>query len=155
MLHTSHIDSPQTMATGIATVPQTNNPSKQTLLPYTVSQWSSHSANYHPRNIQVNKPNDQSSRWSSGTNNQAQFVTLKLDKVAVARKHIIKIKKDLTPDTITFGKYHKIHVCNLKEFKVFGGVTPDNMVELLHSGLRNDAEHEVPIKHPSNDIQLL
>lgn len=80
--------------------------------------------------------------------------------------------------TISFGKYHKGHVCNLKvifclfvcirvcflslrfkrsffffvvislrclveqEFKVFGGMTPDNMVEILHSGLRNDDEPE-------------
>jgi muskelin len=99
-------------------------------LGYEVHAWSSHSANYHPRNIQTDKPQDQSSRWSSGTNNQAQFLTLKLDRFSIAQ-------------SITFGKYHKIHVCNLKEFKVFGGVTPDNMVELMHSGLRNDCEREV------------
>ncbi|KAJ2351093.1 hypothetical protein GGF43_004131, partial [Coemansia sp. RSA 2618] len=34
------------------------------------------------------------------------------------------------------------HVCNLKEFKVFGGMSQDNMVELLYSGLRNDSEAE-------------
>ena len=50
-------------------------------------------------------------------------------------------------DTITFGKYHKVHVCNLREFKVLGGLSPDNMVELLHSGLRNDPEPETfPLK---------
>lgn len=37
-------------------------------------------------------------------------------------------------DTITFGKYHKVHVCNLKEFKVYGGLTTSNMTELLHTG---------------------
>ncbi|KAJ2765971.1 hypothetical protein IWQ56_003894, partial [Coemansia nantahalensis] len=35
------------------------------------------------------------------------------------------------------------HACNLKEFKVFGGTTEDEMVELLHSGLRNDGEAEI------------
>ncbi|KAJ2843582.1 hypothetical protein IWW36_005510, partial [Coemansia brasiliensis] len=35
------------------------------------------------------------------------------------------------------------HVCNLKEFKVFGGMSEDNMIELLYSGLRNDSESEV------------
>ena len=45
-------------------------------------------------------------------------------------------------EQITFGKYHKVHVCNLKEFKVYGGIDKDNMTELLHSGLRNDSEPE-------------
>jgi hypothetical protein len=56
-------------------------------------------------------------------------------------------------DTVTFGKYHKVHVCNLKEFKVFGGLTPNNMVELLHSGLRNDSEPETfSLKFKSNNV---
>ncbi|KAI9137613.1 Muskelin N-terminus-domain-containing protein [Paraphysoderma sedebokerense] len=88
----------------------------------------------------VDRPSDQGSRWSSGSNNQQQFVTIKLDKVGV-----------LT--TITFGKYHKVHVCNLKEFKVFGGLSTDNMVELLHSGLRNDSEAETfPLKYKANGV---
>jgi hypothetical protein len=33
--------------------------------------------------------------------------------------------------SITFGKYEKTHVCNLKKFKVFGGMNESNMVELL------------------------
>lgn len=41
-------------------------------LPYTVEAWSSYSANYHPRNILLDKPTDQASRWSSGSNNQVQ-----------------------------------------------------------------------------------
>ena len=48
-----------------------------------------------------------------------QFVTIKLDKPAVV-------------GTITFGKYHKGHVCNLREFKVYAGLSPDTMVEILH-----------------------
>lgn len=27
------------------------------------------------------------------------------------------------------------HVCNLKEFKVYGGLDPSNMKELLHKGI--------------------
>jgi hypothetical protein len=50
-------------------------------------------------------------------------------------------------ETITFGKYHKVHVCNLKEFKVFGGIDPNHMTELLHSGLRNDTEPETFALH--------
>ena len=46
-----------------------------------------------------------------------------------------------------------MHVCNLKEFKVYGGLTPNNMIELLHSGLKNDCETETfALKYKSNDI---
>jgi hypothetical protein len=58
----------------------------------------------------VNKPADQSSRWSSGSNNQMQFITLQLEKPSIVRKfsyiraYVCLI---LFKDTITFGKYHK------------------------------------------------
>lgn len=102
---------------------------QQTKLKYDIHSCSSHSPNYPPKNIIICKPNDQSSRWSSGVNNQLQYVMLKLDQVSIVQ-------------SITFGKYIKVHVCNLKEFKVFGGLTPNNMVELLHNGLKNDTEAE-------------
>jgi N-acetylneuraminic acid mutarotase len=109
-------------------------------LKYSIHAWSSHSASYHPKNIMVNKPQDQSSRWSSNSNNHMQYITIKLDKMSIVK-------------TITFGKYYKVHVCNLKEFKVYGGLTPNNMIELLHSGLKNDCETETfTLKYKSNDI---
>jgi hypothetical protein len=57
--------------------------------------------------------------------------------------------------SIIFGKFHKgkgavvemkvlkhcidqlfiVHVCNLKEFKVLGGMSPTKMTELVHSGM--------------------
>lgn len=55
-------------------------------LTYDIEACSSHSASYHPKNIMANKPQDQSSRWSSGSNNQMQFITLKLDNMALVRK---------------------------------------------------------------------
>eukprot|EP01137_Pigoraptor_chileana_P006051 Opistho-2@49948 len=120
--------------------PSTKMTGELEVLPYAIDSWSSHSAQYHPDNILVNKPTEQSSRWSSGSNNQMQFVSLKLDKVSIVH-------------TITFGKYHKVHVCNLKEFKVFGGLEHNNMIELLHSGLRNDSEPETfPLKHKTNGV---
>ncbi|KAI9353852.1 Muskelin N-terminus-domain-containing protein [Obelidium mucronatum] len=115
-------------------------PAPPQVLAYDVAAWSSHSATYHPRHIKTNRPADQSSRWSSGSNNQLQHVTLKLDRIAVVQ-------------TITFGKYHKVHVCNLKEFKVYGGLSLNNMAELLHAGLRNDTEPETfSLKHKVNDV---
>ncbi|KAI8060871.1 Muskelin N-terminus-domain-containing protein [Gongronella butleri] len=101
----------------------------RTVLPFTIHSYSSHSGNYHPRAIGENRPTDQASRWSSGTHDQDQFVTLAFGAPVVAQR-------------ITFGKFHRAHVCNLKEFKVFGGPTPENMMELLHNGLKNDTEQE-------------
>ncbi|KAI9021961.1 Muskelin N-terminus-domain-containing protein [Hyaloraphidium curvatum] len=109
-------------------------------LKYAVHGFSSYAAAYHPRHILHNKPGDQSSRWASATNNHNQFVTVRLDRMAVVQ-------------TITFGKFHKPHVCNLKEFKVYGGVSPEGMVELLHGGLRNDPEPETfSLKHKVDDV---
>lgn len=55
-------------------------------LTYTIYDQSSQSASYHPRNICVDDPTEQSSRWSSGSHDQSQFITIKLDKPAVACK---------------------------------------------------------------------
>jgi len=34
------------------------------------------------------------------------------------------------------------HPCNVKEIKVFAGVTEDHMSEVLHAGLKNDTTAE-------------
>ncbi|KAF9919128.1 Muskelin 1, intracellular mediator containing kelch motif [Lobosporangium transversale] len=118
------------------------------VLDYDVHSCSSYSASYLPENIKINNPQDQSSRWSSGSNNQMQYIMIKLHSMAVARTFLRH-----TIDSITFGKYHKVHVCNLKEFKVFGGLTTSNMTELLHTGLRNDSEPETfLLKHKTNSV---
>ncbi|KAL3852859.1 hypothetical protein ACJMK2_016468 [Sinanodonta woodiana] len=98
---------------------------KLTELKYTIHKWSSYSYNYVPENICVNKPSDQSSRWSSETSQPPQFLILKLEHAAIV-------------EAITFGKYEKTHVCNLKKFKVYGGLGDEHMIELLESGLKND-----------------
>jgi len=98
---------------------------KGTKLQYTVYKWSSYSHNYLPENIYHNKPNEQLSRWSSDSNNPPQYLLLKLERPAIV-------------ESILFGKYEKIHVCNLRKFKVFGGLSEDHMVELLDGGLKND-----------------
>ncbi|XP_041349762.1 muskelin-like [Gigantopelta aegis] len=94
-------------------------------LNYSIEQWSSYSYNYIPENVCYDKPGDQSSRWSSDSNNPPQYLLLKLDRPAIV-------------DTILFGKYEKTHVCNLKKFKVYGGLTEDHLIELLDNGLKND-----------------
>ena len=77
-------------------------------------------------------------RWSSDTNTPPQFLTLRLERPAVVT-------------AITFGKYEKAHVCNLKHFRVLGGPDEDNMVELLEGGLKNDtAAEQFSLRHHLN-----
>lgn len=70
------------------------------------------------RNVLVDKPSDQSSRWSTSTNTPPQYLMLKLNRPAIVK-------------AITFGKYSKTHSCNLKKFSVFGGMQDENLAELL------------------------
>lgn len=73
---------------------------------------------------------------------QKQYIILKLDKLSVVR-------------SITFGKYHKPHPCNLRDFKVYGSTSIDSLLpsssvngrppaskRLLRGGLKNDAVPE-------------
>jgi len=55
------------------------------VLDYDVHSCSSYSASYLPENIKTNNPQDQSSRWSSGSNNQMQYIMIKLKNMAIAR----------------------------------------------------------------------
>lgn len=108
-------------------------------LEYTIHKYSSYSTSFVPANILVNNPKDQTSRWSSDSNNPPQFITIKLAKHSVVKY-------------ITFGKYEKTHVCNLKKFKVFGGLQDDKMIELLESGLKNDSIPETfELRHTVGD----
>ncbi|KAI9560300.1 hypothetical protein GHT06_014315 [Daphnia sinensis] len=80
-------------------------------------------------------PSDQASRWSSDSNIPPQFILLKLERASLI-------------ESITFGKYEKTHVCNLKKFCIYGGLHPENLVELLNSGLKNDNQPETfSLKH--------
>jgi hypothetical protein len=57
------------------------------IINYDVVAWSGYSADYHPRNIKENKPHDQASRWSSGSHDQLQYLTLKLERDAIIRMY--------------------------------------------------------------------
>lgn len=63
-----------------------------------------------------------------------QYIILKLDKLSILRK-------------IYFGKYHKPHPCNLKDFKVYASQSMKDArshgwVRILRGGLRNDSQTE-------------
>jgi len=98
------------------------------------------------RKILEDQPSDQTSRWSSETNNPPQFLTLELHAPAIV-------------EFIKFGKFDRSHVCNLKRFEVFGSWTDTGFVKLysgyfklifqcndnvlyVSSGLRNDSTPE-------------
>ncbi|KAH8299381.1 hypothetical protein KR044_000853 [Drosophila immigrans] len=99
-------------------------------LSFEIHRYSSYSPNYLPENVLVDCPNDQTSRWSAYTNSPPQFLTLKLKRPAIVKK-------------IKFGKFEKSHVCNIKKFRVFGGLEDEHMVLLLEAGLKNDNIPEV------------
>ncbi|XP_053982372.1 muskelin [Hylaeus anthracinus] len=103
------------------------------VLEFKIYKYSSFCSSYVPENILVDDPLDQTSRWSSDIENHPQFLILKLQSLSIVK-------------TITFGKYMKPHVCNIKKFKVYGGLEPENMMELLESGLKND--------HPPETFEL-
>ena len=64
---------------------------------------------------------------------------------------MLQLDKPALITNITFGKYEKAHVCNLKHFKVFGGPDPENMIEMLDAGLKNDTIPEsFNLKHHLN-----
>jgi len=44
---------------------------------------------------------------------------------------LLKLAKPAVVQSVTFGKYKKIHVCNVKKFVVYGGLSEENMIELL------------------------
>ncbi|KAF9446346.1 hypothetical protein P691DRAFT_733454 [Macrolepiota fuliginosa MF-IS2] len=110
-------------------------------LSYTVAQSTPHSGKYGPEHILLDKPLDQSSRWSGAQqgNNAKQWILLKLDQMSILR-------------TITFGK--ATHPCNMKDFKVYVGITQDNLVEVLHSGLKNDTTPEAFAIRYVNNAQV-
>ncbi|XP_053966512.1 muskelin isoform X1 [Anastrepha ludens] len=99
-------------------------------LGFEIHSYSSFSTNYLPENILVDCPSDQSSRWSAHTNNPPQYLTLKLKRPAIVKK-------------IKFGKFEKSHVCNIKKFRIFGGLDEERMVLLLEAGLKNDHVPEI------------
>ncbi|KIO19557.1 hypothetical protein M407DRAFT_30790 [Tulasnella calospora MUT 4182] len=120
-----------------------------TKLRYSIHDVSSHSGKYIPENIMFDVPHDKSSRWSgiqqSGLSSfrQRQWITLKLDKVAVLKETV-------------FGKCNTNHPCNMKEFKVYAGLEPNRMTEVLHAGLLNDTVPEsFSVKHQADDGTVL
>ncbi|XP_018018491.1 muskelin [Hyalella azteca] len=109
-------------------------------LAYTIQKYSSFSSKFAPENILVDNPQDQTSRWSSDSHVPPQFLVMKLESPAIVT-------------SITFGKYEKSHVCNVKKLQVWGGLTEDHMMLLFDGGLKNDPHPETfSLKHTVADM---
>ncbi|KAJ4493748.1 Muskelin N-terminus-domain-containing protein [Lentinula edodes] len=101
---------------------------------YTVHDYSSYSTHFYPENILVDDPSNSKSRWTTQQSEAVHWILLRLNKLSVLK-------------SITFGKVSS-HPCNMKEFKVYVGMTPENMTEVLHSSLKNDPIRETfSIRH--------
>lgn len=98
------------------------------VIPYEIHDYSTYASVYVPSNIKRNDPMDPNSRWSTTTNDHLQYIILKVPPSLIV--------------TATFGKYNKMHVCNVKKMKI--SVSEDNTEyrEVLYGGLRNDTEME-------------
>jgi hypothetical protein len=44
---------------------------------------------------------------------------------------ILKLQQPSIVKTITFGKFEKAHVCNVRKFIVYGGLESENMIKLV------------------------
>ncbi|OWR42316.1 muskelin isoform X2 [Danaus plexippus] len=108
-------------------------------LSYTVHRYSSYSANYLPENILINKPSDQLSRWFTDSSTPCQYILLKLENPAIV-------------ESITFGKYIKAHVSDLKKFQILGGTDENNLSLLLKAGLKKDNSTETfTLRHRTSE----
>ncbi|KAL4078206.1 Muskelin N-terminus-domain-containing protein [Scleroderma yunnanense] len=97
---------------------------------YTIAGCSEHSGHYVADNIKVDRPHDPSSRWSGAQQppSMKQWILLRLDSLAVVK-------------SITFGKVPE-HPCNMKEFKLYVGLHPDHMIQVLRTSLKDDVAPE-------------
>nr|AGE95508.1 hypothetical protein ECU02_0660 [Encephalitozoon cuniculi] len=98
------------------------------VIPYEIHSYSTYASVYVPNNIKRNDPMDPNSRWSTSTNDHLQYIVLKVPTSLVV--------------TITFGKYNKMHVSNVKKMRI--SVSRDGVEyrEVLCGGLKNDSEME-------------
>lgn len=98
------------------------------VIPYEIHDYSTYASVYAPSNIKKNDPTDPNSRWSTTTNDHLQYITMRIPLSLVV--------------TLTFGKYNKMHVCNVKKMRI--SVSEDDITyrEVLYGGLKNDTEME-------------
>ncbi|EJW01206.1 hypothetical protein EDEG_00566 [Edhazardia aedis USNM 41457] len=124
-------------------------------IPYEICDFSSYSSEYHPKNIKIDNPLDSTSRWSTNVNDGNQYLILRLDTEAIVTE-------------IYFGKFYKMHVCNVREMCIYsynynqmlngdGYInTSETPVLIFKGGLRNDPKPEIfPVDYIHKNTFLL
>ncbi|POV98435.1 hypothetical protein PSTT_14450 [Puccinia striiformis] len=138
-------------------------------LEYSIHSSSTCSTIYHPFNILEHAPTEPNSRWSgsgptkspatatdssspsldiqANLNYPAQLAPKKKDYI------IIDLGKPSIVRSITFGKFHRPHPCNVKQFRIWGSLAPDPS----SSGSLNPIElepHDLNSSQPTSSSQL-
>ncbi|KAI9459094.1 Muskelin N-terminus-domain-containing protein [Russula earlei] len=102
-------------------------------------------------NIMIDAPTDPNSRWSGQHENPSvkQWILLRLDALSVIGQTVTQTPSQ---DSIAFGKHYKQHPCNMKEFKIWVGLTEDRMTEVLSTTLKDDTVPETfPLRHTNRE----
>ncbi|KAH9412045.1 putative muskelin [Ordospora pajunii] len=118
-----------------------DNRNAYTPIPYEIHDYSTYASIYAPENIKKNDPTDPNSRWSTTSNDHHQYIVLRVPPCIAA--------------TCTFGKYTKMHVCNIKKMKI--SISEDGLRyrEVFYGGLRNDTEMETFNLKILDDIYMI
>ncbi|GAA5988104.1 hypothetical protein JCM10908_002064 [Rhodotorula pacifica] len=132
-------------------------------LSYSVHSASGYHASFLPAHITADKPNDDNSRWTAPSPEDRRMQARKAalvgtaDSASSSNKSAAGKERRRAPEWITvelnhialvktigFGKTTKPHPCNLAEFTLWGGLSPDPlaMEPLLEGSLKNDASTE-------------
>jgi muskelin len=127
-------------------------------LEYDIFDYSSAASTYVPEHILQDCATDEGSRWTTCGADQAQFLTLRLrgplpsTNIQTASTNSFAANMAIITH-LAFGKFHKPHVCNLREFRVYVGSSPEpsSMVEVFRGGLENNALRErIALSHATN-----
>lgn len=99
-------------------------------LDYTVHAYSSYSSQYLPAHIR-SCDTSLSARWvaAQALEPGPQWVLVKLEKPSIVK-------------SVLFGKYHKTHPCNVRDFEIHIGMEPDKMTLALRDRLQNNGVWE-------------
>ncbi|KAL5507481.1 hypothetical protein ACEPAH_6937 [Sanghuangporus vaninii] len=137
----------------------TRPPSTQ--IKYKIAGCSEHSGRYVADNIKHDRPNDQTSRWSSAKDNSIygrSWILIELENVSLLESITFgKVRSDASMATNRHPDEHCVivisaHPCNMKDFEVHVGLSRDYLTEVLKASLKNDSKPETfPLRHKSKD----
>lgn len=98
---------------------------KAVVLDYAIHSYSSTSPTFTPSNVLVDDPTNANSRWTTTSNDAHQYI-------------ILKLKNDSIVTSVTFGKFHKLHVCNVKTMSISSYTENENEGSISEEGFIED-----------------